>query len=649
MYVSGMEAQSALVAASLFTRHLSGSADLAKQLAETTAAVLCESSAPASVALGSEIVVSASGKAVRQLAAGADTVKAEDLGTSASIHVDFLAVPEANAMDINAFADWLFDCDCVVIVADRAGIAQTLTGTKSFLQCLQLHPSTLHVLTGLGTSHATVSSFSGLLREVLGSLGLPISSAIDSAYWLTPAEALLSQDMEAAQPDLLHGDLTARLASAIRAAILCAEHGGSTAVVQAGRGLSAPQIGSTTAFSTAGLSKALLACLDSAARSDIKSLSPVSKHIQHGFEGTDLLTVDASIGATKSRVRAWFAGGTVWQSALMRVFEVSDTLIDDAILQRYLEGAELGMVHAAGRLNESIRNSASRLANELNCLRESANSTDTEALDAEIVSARDALRAVAVQSEAVGKFVLARHVWSMQKRLAENDEFLDSIPGYVRWSLAQFWAIGASALATSVCSAVYFGVPLVYATSGGLGLLALAFLWLGRRWRVLEARVHRHLDSQCASLRSELAAAHRQVLIAAIDQPLLRHTSKLAAAFGRGHQDAGGNKIFVMPLDILGLSFAVFIALGGVVGYLKSNSTASLASGLVFCALISLSVQFAAGASFKSANVLPACICAVLFLVMGARFQESRKVMPAGMVAATSLLMAARYGLKALL
>ncbi|KAJ2744600.1 Transmembrane protein 14C [Coemansia sp. BCRC 34301] len=104
-----------------------------------------------------------------------------------------------------------------------------------------------------------------------------------------------------------------------------------------------------------------------------------------------------------------------------------------------------------------------------------------------------------------------------------------------------------------------------------------------------------------------------------------------------------------MPVDILGLSFAAFIALGGVIGYLKSNSAASLASGLIFGALIALSSQFAAGASAsKAANALPAALCAVLFLVMGSRFLSSRRVMPAGMVAVSSLLMAIRYASKAL-
>ncbi|KAI9504261.1 Transmembrane protein 14C [Coemansia spiralis] len=100
-----------------------------------------------------------------------------------------------------------------------------------------------------------------------------------------------------------------------------------------------------------------------------------------------------------------------------------------------------------------------------------------------------------------------------------------------------------------------------------------------------------------------------------------------------------------MPLDLLGLAFATFVALGGAIGYLKSNSVASLVSGLVFGALISLSAQLAAG-NAKNYNLAPAAVCLVLFLVMGSRFMNSKKLMPAGMVAAASLFMTIRYALR---
>ncbi|KAJ1769140.1 Transmembrane protein 14C [Coemansia sp. RSA 1813] len=100
-----------------------------------------------------------------------------------------------------------------------------------------------------------------------------------------------------------------------------------------------------------------------------------------------------------------------------------------------------------------------------------------------------------------------------------------------------------------------------------------------------------------------------------------------------------------MAFDTLGVFFAAFVALGGAIGYFKSSSVASLVSGLVFGALISLSAQLAVGNS-KGYNLAPAIVCFILFVVMGSRFMNSKKFMPAGMVAATSLLMMLRYALR---
>ncbi|KAJ2519755.1 Transmembrane protein 14C [Coemansia sp. RSA 2049] len=100
-----------------------------------------------------------------------------------------------------------------------------------------------------------------------------------------------------------------------------------------------------------------------------------------------------------------------------------------------------------------------------------------------------------------------------------------------------------------------------------------------------------------------------------------------------------------MPFDVLGLGFAGLIALGGAIGYFKSDSVASLVSGLVFGALISLSAQLAAGSS-KSYNFVPAMVCLILSFLMGSRYVNSKKFMPAGMVAVISMLMAVRYALR---
>ncbi|KAJ2841745.1 Transmembrane protein 14C, partial [Coemansia erecta] len=85
-----------------------------------------------------------------------------------------------------------------------------------------------------------------------------------------------------------------------------------------------------------------------------------------------------------------------------------------------------------------------------------------------------------------------------------------------------------------------------------------------------------------------------------------------------------------MVADVVGLSFGILIVVGGVMGFLKSNSTASLISGLVFGALITVTTQYAATHA-QGFSLLPATVCLVLGLIMGSRFLESKKFMPAGM------------------
>ncbi|XP_030839045.1 transmembrane protein 14C-like [Strongylocentrotus purpuratus] len=96
--------------------------------------------------------------------------------------------------------------------------------------------------------------------------------------------------------------------------------------------------------------------------------------------------------------------------------------------------------------------------------------------------------------------------------------------------------------------------------------------------------------------------------------------------------------------DILGFGYAALIAIGGAMGYLKAGSTMSLASGLLFGAMAGY------GASLTSKNPNDFFVIfgtsVVLTGVMGYRFSNSGKFMPAGLVAALSLLMMLRYGLR---
>lgn len=96
--------------------------------------------------------------------------------------------------------------------------------------------------------------------------------------------------------------------------------------------------------------------------------------------------------------------------------------------------------------------------------------------------------------------------------------------------------------------------------------------------------------------------------------------------------------------DILGFGYAAIIAVGGAIGYLKAGSTMSLASGLLFGCL----AGYGAVLTSKDPNnfMIIFGTSAVLTGVMGLRFSNSGKFMPAGLVASLSLLMVLRYGLR---
>ncbi|ORX66891.1 hypothetical protein DL89DRAFT_295243 [Linderina pennispora] len=209
--------------------------------------------------------------------------------------------------------------------------------------------------------------------------------------------------------------------------------------------------------------------------------SAVSDSLVEKF-GSDLQSIDNSIGTAKRRVRRWFGSGQMWH------------LIDTAIADRTFEEAELAMVHATGRLNESLQGLARQLAHE--------------ARGVENVG----------RQEPVERFALARRVWRAQQDVADA-EFVERIPAYVRWSLAQFWAIGGVGVAGAVAGAAVYGVPAVYASLGGFGAVVMAFVWLGRRWSWLERLREDLLHVFRAEVRSALDAP---VIDAVESSPLIR-------------------------------------------------------------------------------------------------------------------------------
>ncbi|KAJ1948585.1 hypothetical protein EC988_005113 [Linderina pennispora] len=165
------------------------------------------------------------------------------------------------------------------------------------------------------------------------------------------------------------------------------------------------------------------------------------------------------------------------------------------------------MVHATGRLNESLQGLARQLAHE---------ARGVENVGRVAVVARD----LAVEQEPVERFALARRVWRAQQDVADA-EFVERIPAYVRWSLAQFWAIGGVGVAGAVAGAAVYGVPAVYASLGGFGAVVMAFVWLGRRWSWLESSIYRSLDGEGRRLREDLLQVFRAEVRAALDAPVI--------------------------------------------------------------------------------------------------------------------------------
>ncbi|KAH9823917.1 transmembrane proteins 14C-domain-containing protein [Melampsora americana] len=98
-------------------------------------------------------------------------------------------------------------------------------------------------------------------------------------------------------------------------------------------------------------------------------------------------------------------------------------------------------------------------------------------------------------------------------------------------------------------------------------------------------------------------------------------------------------------IDYLGLAYALFVAGGGLIGYLKASSLPSLIAGGGSGALIGL------GAYRSQVYGKPDLVFAVsiaLSIFMGKRFLNSGKLMPSGLTSIVSIVMSIRYGIRLL-
>jgi len=97
-------------------------------------------------------------------------------------------------------------------------------------------------------------------------------------------------------------------------------------------------------------------------------------------------------------------------------------------------------------------------------------------------------------------------------------------------------------------------------------------------------------------------------------------------------------------MDYVGYLYALLIMVGGLVGYIKSGSGMALGMGLLFGCLAGY------GAYRASANPDAVSVGLLVSLAMTARFGQyyftTGQVMPGGMVALISLLVALKYGVR---
>ncbi|KAG7220916.1 hypothetical protein INR49_017766 [Caranx melampygus] len=95
-----------------------------------------------------------------------------------------------------------------------------------------------------------------------------------------------------------------------------------------------------------------------------------------------------------------------------------------------------------------------------------------------------------------------------------------------------------------------------------------------------------------------------------------------------------------MAVDWPGFSYAALVTAGGLIGYFKAGSVTSLAAGLLFGLLAAVGAYLA---SQNPKNVwLSLGTSGTLAVVMGLRFLNSWKFMPAGLMTLASGLMLAR-------
>ncbi|XP_012054213.1 PREDICTED: transmembrane protein 14C [Atta cephalotes] len=95
-----------------------------------------------------------------------------------------------------------------------------------------------------------------------------------------------------------------------------------------------------------------------------------------------------------------------------------------------------------------------------------------------------------------------------------------------------------------------------------------------------------------------------------------------------------------MPIDYAAFAYAIAVAGGGVLGYVKSSSIPSLAAGLLFGSVLGYGAYQTSQDPTNVAVFLGTST--TLGGLMGYRFYNSGKIMPAGVIAILSAVMVVR-------
>ncbi|XP_053972982.1 transmembrane protein 14C [Hylaeus anthracinus] len=95
-----------------------------------------------------------------------------------------------------------------------------------------------------------------------------------------------------------------------------------------------------------------------------------------------------------------------------------------------------------------------------------------------------------------------------------------------------------------------------------------------------------------------------------------------------------------MPFDIVAYSYAATVAAGGILGYVKSHSIPSLGAGLLFGTILGYGA-YQTSADPTNVGVLLGA-SSTLGGIMGYRFYNTGKIMPAGVITLISAAMIVR-------